>query len=143
MARIKIVLSEKQVASIEAMAGYGMSIEKIAHVLGMSKATMERRMRDTPGEMGAKEAVDRGRAKAEAEVTQTAHKMAASGKEPGMTQFWLQCRAGWTKEPETQKIEHTGKNGGPIKTKHEELSTDELKKRVQDRAKRLAALDEG
>lgn len=141
MARVKIELSPRQVESLEAMAGYGMSMEKIAHALGMSKVTLERRIKDSPPELGAKDAMTRGRAKAEAEVVQTAHRMATSGKESGMTQFWLQCRAGWKKEAETQKVELTGKDGGPVKTKSIELSTEELKKRVEERARVLASLD--
>lgn len=111
MARIKIELSDKEIESIEAMAGYGMSVEKIAHVLRMSKVTLERRMRDTPPERGAKDAMSRGRAKAEAEVTQTAYKMATSGNKTDMTKFWLNCRAGWRA---TTVIENTGKDGAPL-----------------------------
>ncbi len=97
MGRPRIPLSEKEVASIEAMSGYGMTMTQIASVLGMSKATLERRMKDSPPELAAKLALERGRNIAISNVTKTAFDLAKSGKNDGMTQFWLQCRAGWKK----------------------------------------------
>lgn len=113
MGRPKIPLSPKEVESIESMSGYGMSMEQIAQVLRMSKATLQRRLNDTPPELGAKNALERGRAIAITNITKTAFDMARSGKESGMTQFWLQCRAGWVKK---EGIELTGKNGAPLQS---------------------------
>lgn len=90
------------------MAGMGMSVEKIGHVFGISKATMERRIRDTPGVI---EAMNQGRAEAENNVSVTAYELANSGKCPLMTKFWLEVRAGW-KAPQVH--EHTGKDGASL-----------------------------
>ena len=94
---VKIPLTEKDVATIEAMSGWGMTMQQIAQVLKMNKRTLERRIKDTPAELGAAVALERGRAVAASVVARKCYEMASSGKEPGMTQFWLQCRADWKK----------------------------------------------
>lgn len=111
MARVKIELTEKEIASVEALSGFGMGIRQIAAVLGMSHATLERRIKDSPPGSGAKEAVERGRQKAIAEVSQVAFKMATSGNKTEMTKYWLNCRAGWKA---THVVENTGKDGAPL-----------------------------
>lgn len=88
----KIVLTPQQIQNIETMAGYGLTVEKIATLLGISKRTFERRMKDTPG---AADALSKGRAKASLDVIQTAYEMATSGKSAAMTIFWLKVREGW------------------------------------------------
>lgn len=134
--RPRIPLSAQEVKNIEAMAGLGMSMVQISQVLGMSKATLERRMNDSPPELAAKEALDRGRAVAIAAVSKTAFEMAKSGKESGMTQFWLQCRADW-KKTESQEI--SGPNGGPIEISHDE---EEIRTRIKNKIKKLKILDD-
>lgn len=108
----KIDLTKKQVESIAAMAGHGLNVTTIAHALGMSKKTLERRIKDSPPELGAADALARGRAIAKQIVSQTAFNMASGGRDASMTRYWLNCRAGWA---EKQKVEHTGKDGEPIK----------------------------
>ncbi len=87
---------------IEAMASYGLSVEKIANVLGMSKKTLERRAKEN-GKV--KTALELGRAKAEANVSKAAYGMAVSGKVPAMTMFWLKCRAGWKENQEENNFQ--------------------------------------
>ena len=85
----------QDISKLKTLAGLGMSVENMAHVLGMSKATLERRMND---QEGVAEAIEKGRAEASAAVRSTAFKMATSGKCPAMTIFWLKCRERWREE---------------------------------------------
>lgn len=90
-----IPLSPEEIKKIQDLAGYGLTMDKIAHVIGISKKTLERRMKDTPG---VADAIEKGRADAEANITESAFRMAKSGKTPAMTIFWLKCRARWTEQ---------------------------------------------
>lgn len=85
----------KEIERIEEMAGVGMTVEQMAHVVGVSKATFERRQNDQPE---VHEAVSKGRSIAARAVMKTAYEMAVSGECPTMTIFWLKTRQGW-KEP--------------------------------------------
>lgn len=91
----KRLFDEKEIRQISTLAGYGMNIEQIAAVMGVSKPTFERRQVDQPE---VADGILKGRAQASANVRQTAYKMAVSGKSAVMTIFWLKCREGW-KEP--------------------------------------------
>lgn len=135
--RPRIPLSAQEVKNIEAMAGLGMSMTQISHVLGMSRATLERRMKDSPPELAAKEALDRGRAMAISAVSKTAFEMAKSGKESGMTQFWLQCRANWKK---TESKEISGPDGAAIEIASEDEAS--LMARIKDKVKKLKILED-
>jgi|GEM_PF-1095190 len=86
MANPPKTLAEKELAEIETLAGLGLRFEDIALVKGMCLDTLKKY---------ADEYLQRGRAKAKAQVMQTAYKMATSGKTPAMTMFWLKTRAGW------------------------------------------------
>ena len=55
--------------------------------------------------------LDLGGIEANARVAMTLFKMATSGEHPGMTAFWLKCRAGWR---ETQVHEISGPDGEPL-----------------------------
>lgn len=87
---------------LEAMAGMGLTIAQMAAIMGMGKATLERRLKDNDE---LKIRLEKGRAKALLSVSRTAYDMAVSGKVPAMTMFYLKCRGGWK---ETQKLEHSG-----------------------------------
>ena len=108
MARRKLHLELTQIDQIKTMAGLGLKVEQMAAILGMSKKTFERRMKDTPG---ANDALEKGRATASFQVTKKAYEMAVDGKHPVMTIFWLKVRENWK---ETQVLEHTGKDGEPL-----------------------------
>ena len=90
---------EKDLERIEKLAGYGLTKEKIADVFGMHRNTFLNRYKKDPKLL---EALNRGIARAEADVSTKAYEMAMSGDHPSMTMFWLKCRAKWK---EVQKIE--------------------------------------
>ena len=114
--------SEKDLDEIKTLAGYGLSHEKIAAVKGISRSTFEHAMKKNDI---LRNAMHEGRAMAETVITRCAFQMAKV--DPGMTKFWLQCRAKW-KPVEVKEI--TGNEGGPITT--QELSAEERKQRVAE-----------
>lgn len=122
----------KEVNSIEALAQYGMSEERIAHVLGISLSTFElaKKKHDS-----VRQGLLKGRAVASATVCQTAFEMAISKKHIAMTIFWLKVREGWK---ETQVIEHSGRDGAPIETTQESRS--ERQARVESKIEKLKLL---
>lgn len=87
--------SNDDIAKIETLAGHGLPIEQIASLIDVSKATLDRHKKENSI---IAEAILRGRSKAAYKVSETAYKMAVSGKQPGMTTFWLRCRAGWSED---------------------------------------------
>lgn len=99
----KIDITDKLLKQVETLAGFGLTDDNIALVIGISEGTLKRRFR---------EELDRGRALAKATVAQTAFKMATSGKQPAMTMFWLKTQCRWK---ETVVQEHVGEDGNPIK----------------------------
>lgn len=56
-------------------------------------------------------------------VAETLFRMATSGRVPAATFFWLKTQAGWR---ETDRLEITGKDGGPIAVDHEHFNYDNL-----------------
>lgn len=109
MARPKPELTEDQMRQLETMAGYGLTVDKMAAILGFSKKTLERIMADNPA---VSDAIEKGRSTAESAITKTAYEMAKSGKVPAMTMFWLKCRARWR---EVHSVELSGPDGGPLR----------------------------
>jgi hypothetical protein len=89
----KRLIDEKELQQVEKLAGLGLNMKQIAHIIGVCKKTLERRMQDQP-EVAV--AVEKGRALAIAKVSKTAYELALSGKHPVMTIFFLKCRAGWS-----------------------------------------------
>lgn len=79
-------MTEQELAEIETMAGLGLSFEEIASIKGICDDTLKKH---------AKPFLKKGKAKAKAQVAQTAYRMAISGKIPSMTMFWLKTQAGW------------------------------------------------
>lgn len=92
-------LTDTELRQVQVASGLGLTVEAIASILGISKKTLERRLKVTPG--GA-DALLKGRSHAELQVTQTAFNLAVSGKCPTMTIFWLKTRARW-KETEVDR----------------------------------------
>ena len=88
----KRLITPHEIEQCEKMAGLGMTLKQMGHIIGVSKPTLDRRMHDQP-ELA--DALERGRAKASAAVRSTAFKMATSGKHAVMTIFWLKCRDQW------------------------------------------------
>jgi hypothetical protein len=125
MARPRFDPSPEQKKNVEAMAAYGIPEEDIARTIGehgIDPKTLRKYFRHQ---------LDVGATKANSAVAQTAYQMATSGKWPAATMFWLKCRAGWK---ETNVLQHSGPNGGPI-----QISNDELDKRITDELARIAA----
>lgn len=79
-------LTEKELAEVEVLAGLGMRFEDIALTKNMCLDTLKKYADDH---------LQRGKAKAKAQVMQSAYKMAMSGKHPAMTMFWLKTQCGW------------------------------------------------
>ncbi len=95
MSRETRMLDPKEIAQVEVLAGYGLKVEQIASVLGMSKATFDRRQADQPE---LREALSKGRARGSAAVLQALYKMATSGKHVAATIFWVKVREGWKED---------------------------------------------
>lgn len=98
----------KEIQQIETMAGIGLRVVDIAHIFGISVATLYKRLKDTGL---SSEVIKRGRKRGISKVAETLYKMAVSGENPAATFFYLKTRGGWR---ETQRIEHTGKGGKPL-----------------------------
>jgi hypothetical protein len=110
MANRRKALSQKELNEIESLAGLGLRFEDIAQIKEMSDDTLKKYA-------GAQ--LSRGKAKAKAAVSQTAYRMAVSGKYPAMTMFWLKTQAGW-RENRTHEIWHDGPDASNLsKSVHE------------------------
>lgn len=97
MSRPEKQLTEQELAEIETMAGLGLSQNDIASIKGVCGDTLKKH---------ANPYLKRGRAKARAQVAQTAYRMAISGKIPAMTMFWLKTQAGWREGiPDAETVE--------------------------------------
>jgi hypothetical protein len=79
-------LSKQDISEIEMLAGLGLAQEQIADIKGICVETLVKY---------AGKAYQVGKAKAIARVSKTAFEMAASGKQPSMTMFYLKTQAGW------------------------------------------------
>lgn len=99
MGRPRIELSEADIEQAAKLAGVGCSTEQVAHILGMSPATFDRRIAENPA---ISEAMAKGRDSANAKVQSVAYQMAISGKHPYMTTFWLRTRVRWS-EPKSEE----------------------------------------
>lgn len=107
------------------MAGQGLNLNQMAALLEISDATLDRLIKRDPR---VKDAIEKGRAEASEAITYTAFRMAASGRHPAMTMFWLKCRERWK---ETSVHELSGPDGKPIETKNlSDLPEDQLDERI-------------
>lgn len=99
--------SKAQYAQIAKLAGHGLSVERIGHFFGISKRTMERYIKSS---RCISDALEKGRAIAEAQASETAFMLAVGRKKevvdgkvktkpiaPSVVMliFWLKCRARW------------------------------------------------
>lgn len=98
----KIPMDARLIAQVEKLKGIGMTHEEIADIIGVSAVTFTKMAKDSP-EFSL--ALRLGKAKAKAIVSETAFKMATSGRNAPMTQFWLRTQAGW-KETVDVKVEN-------------------------------------
>ena len=117
MAREKWKPTDEQLKQIRTMAGLGLTVERIAIILGVSKATLDRAARRDPA---VRDAVEKGRETSGALLREWAYNSARKGN-VAMQIFLLKTREGFR---ETERLELTGADGGPIVAK-KELSAEE------------------
>ena len=86
---------------VNTLASVGTPQDQIALVIGISKNTLIKHYRKE---------LDTAMIIANAAIGQTLFKQAKDGNTAAAI-FWLKCRAGWF---DTQKVEHSGPNGGDI-----------------------------
>ena len=96
---------------VEGMAGVGVPQPDICKILGISLPTLHKHY---PAEL------DRGMAKADAEVRRSLFLMATKDKNVTAAIFWAKVRLGWN---EKQMLEVTGKDGGPVQIESEQRAT--------------------
>jgi hypothetical protein len=78
--------TDKDRATVKALAGYGITQPKIARVLGIHDETLRDKFRDE---------LDTAETEANAQVAQSLFQMATKGKNVAAAIFWLKTRAGW------------------------------------------------
>lgn len=98
----KVTFTKRQIAQVESLAGVGMTMAEIADYFGVSKATLDRRVGDTP-ELA--DALRKGRTRAHGNVLKAAYEMATDKKHSDFTKFYLRSRYGWS---EKQELHVTG-----------------------------------
>jgi hypothetical protein len=110
---------------VEALSGYGLTVEMIRHLVrhGIALETLLAHFRAE---------LDAGKAKANAQVGKRLFQKVMDGDTTAMI-WWTKTQMRWS---ETQKVEITGADGGPIQTLDlSKLSTDlllELSKAITD-----------
>lgn len=102
-----------------------------AKFFGVSESTFQRALKANPD---CYDALVQGRAKNLGVVESVAYKMAKSGKNPWMTQFWLRTKGNYR---EGMKVELTGKDGGPVKT--QDMTSEIRRKKLSDYLKFMQA----
>ena len=106
--RQRIEITPEQIIQIEALASY-LSREQIADYLGITRETLRARMQENPV---IEAAFNRGKAGAVVRIAKGLIERAEEG-DVAAARFYLSTQAGWN---ETQRMEHSGPNGGPIPT---------------------------
>jgi len=105
----KKIFTEQQLKEVEQLAAQGLSQNQIAKFFGINEKTIIARKRDQKEFL---EHLERGQAKGVAIITNSLFQTAKSGNVAAQ-QFYLKNRAGWRDKSEH---EHTGKDGGPIRS---------------------------
>lgn len=98
MARPAIEFTEKDLRQIEMLAGLGLTLPKIAAIMGFSVELLEKRKR-THEELNT--VLERGRAAAEARVGKSLFERAIEG-DVAAIRWWEMTRAGRTVEQRTE-----------------------------------------
>lgn len=95
--------TETERKQVEALSGYGLPLEQIAVLVrkSISVETLTTHF---------KEELISGKAKANSQVGRTLYQKATGGDTTAMI-WWTKTQMKWS---ETQKVEHTGKDGGAI-----------------------------
>lgn len=89
---LKRGMDNETIRQIEKLSGLGLTQKQIAYVLNMKPTKFQWWLEN---DELVREAIDSGVAKLNAQVAQTAFKLAVSGDCPAATFFWLKTRMGW------------------------------------------------
>ena len=124
MARPQFQPTDEDRALVEQLAAFGRPVESMTLFVKTQegKPISERTLR----KHFVKE-LDQGELKANVKVAQTLFKKAISGDTTSMI-FWLKTRARWKESP--QRVELTGKDGGPVEQKTTVVDEQQIKAAV-------------
>ena len=124
MARPQFQPTDEDRALVEQLAAFGIPVESMTLFVKTKegKPISERTLR----KHFVKE-LDQGELKANVKVAQTLFKKAISGDTTSMI-FWLKTRARWKESP--QRVELTGKDGGPVEQKTTVVDEKQIKAAV-------------
>jgi hypothetical protein len=107
MGRPRKDLTDEQVEQVEKLAAV-LPQEQIADYLAITDRTLRQRIADDPR---VSSAYKRGRAKAAEKIGSSLIQKALNGDTASMI-FYLKTQCGWK---ETERHEHTGEDGGPLR----------------------------
>ena len=128
MARPKKILTQKQIAELEKLAGYGLSQELIADFFNISDRTLRNRMKEDP-EIYA--AYKKGKAAAISHAAEKLHQAIDNGNLTAII-FFLKTKAGFK---ETEVHEVTGSDGDPLSFQGQwdfsQVSEEDIRKLIQ------------
>lgn len=124
MARPAFQPTDEDRALVEQLAAFGIPVESMTLFVKdkAGKSISERTIRKH-----FVNELDQGELKANVKVAQTLFKKAISGDTTSMI-FWLKTRARWKESP--QRVELTGKNGGPVEQKTTVVDEQQIKAAV-------------
>lgn len=124
MARPQFQPTDEDRALVEQLAAFGIPVESMTLFVKTKegKPISERTLR----KHFVKE-LDQGELKANVKVAQTLFKKAINGDTTSMI-FWLKTRARWKESP--QRVELTGKDGGPVEQKTTVVDEQQIKAAV-------------
>lgn len=96
----KFAASDEQRQMVRALAGYGLKQEQIAVLVGVkSTATLRKHFHHE---------LVRGPIEAQHNVRRTLFKLATSGRNPGVTMYWLKRWGGWSEKGKTPEPVEAG-----------------------------------
>ena len=117
------------------MTGFGLTQAQIAAIVGISEDTLQKYYQ---------EEIEKGVARANMQVANNLFSIATSKGSGAVAAaiFWMKTRARWR---ETDRIEVSGPDGGPIQTETKSLDVSRLSRDEREALKRtlLIALGEG
>lgn len=114
---------------VERMHGAGLRVEDIAHILDVHPMTITRRY---------KKEIACGTARMVAEVSNRLYQAALDGCTTSQI-FFLKTRGRWS---ETQKVEHTGADGGPMKVRHVDAPRETMEEYLRRRGGAVIDVDD-
>ena len=85
-------LTEKDLQQLETMAGFGLTNNQMAAILGMGRATLQRRIAEDPI---VSETIEKGKSKTAYQVTKKLYDKCMEGNVTSIL-FWLKCRCNWS-----------------------------------------------